>query len=288
MLPHYQNRTLNYDNRIKEQVNKRLKKKYANVVPINFTAQNEEADVLFDGLEKTLFLIFALLQEAQTYLFQVGNHSADIANHRDDYTVPSYISYSDADSVPAGGLPSDDSSFFDRASQFQRRQGTGDPYGEFDDDDDSTLATTFRNRNNITTAQKVVSTIGQFRSVLSRILQTSPALNTLIKKITPLFNFLNQNQVDTLRMLLGEIIDLFQELNFRVLTELNESGRDKAELVKVVGLINDKVVGNNFTLLANLVRTYNPIVVPAKMPSINDVPGGGYSISDGLDEGQYV
>jgi len=283
MLPHYQNRTLNYDNRIKEQVNKRLKKKYANVAPVNFTANNPEAEALFDSLEKTLFLIFALFQEAQTYLFQVGNHSADIGEMRDDYTVPSYISYSQAESVPVDGF-SDDSSFFDRNSQFARRMGNGDPYDEYSDD--SSIGSSFRG-NNITTAQKVVSTIGQFRSVLSRILQTAPAFNNLVKQITPLFSYLSQNQVDTLRMLMSEIIDLFQELNFRVLNELNESGRDKAELVKVVGLISDKVVGSQFTLLANLIRSYNPIIVPARIAGVNDTDDG-YSIAKGMYESQYV
>jgi len=293
MLPHYQNRTLNYDVRIKEQINKRLKKKYANVAPVNFTANNPDAEALFGSLEKTLFLIFALLQEAQTYLFQVGNHASDIADNRSDYTVPSYISYSDDGSYPAGGDPSafrdvdsDNSSFFDRPSQFAMRQANGDPYDY--GDEDSSIASSFRgNNNNITTAQKVVSTIGQFRSVLSRILQTAPSFNNLVKQITPLFNYLSQNQVDTLRMLMGEIIDLFQELNFRVLNELNETGRDKAELVKVVGLISEKVVGSQFTLLANLIRSYNPVVVPIRVAGINDT-GSGYSIADGMLEGQYV
>lgn len=277
MLPHYQNRTLNYENRIKEQVNKRLKKKYANLAPVNFTAVNTDAQNVFDNLEKTLFLIFALLQESQTYLFQVSNHSSDIGEMRDDYTVPSNISYNNEDDVFSDGF-SDDSSF-DRNSQFQARQ---DPDYEYDDDSLSS----FRG-NNITTAQKVVSTIGQFRSVLSRLLQTAPTFNKLVKQITPLFGFLSQLQVDSLRELMGSIIDLFQELSFRVTNELNETGRDKDELLKVVGLISDNVIGNNFTLLANLIQTYNPIVLPAKISSINDTLDG-YSLSEGIDVGLYV
>ena len=275
MLPHYQNRTLNYENRIKKQVNPRLKKKYANVAPVNFTAVNTDAQYVFDNLEKMLFLIFALLQESQTYLFQVSNHSSDIGEMRDDYTVPSNISYSNVyneDSVFSDGFSDD--SYFDRNSQFQARQ----------DDDDS--LSSFRG-NNITTAQKVVSTIGQFRSVLSRLLQTAPSFNKLVKQITPLFGFLSQLQVDALRQLMGSIIDLFQELSFRVTNELNETGRDKDELLKVVGLISDKVIGDNFTLLANLIQTYNPIVLPAKISSINDTLDG-YSLSEGIDVGLYV
>jgi len=275
MLPHYQNRTLNYENRIKKQVNTRLKKKYANVAPVNFTAVNTDAQYVFDNLEKMLFLIFALLQESQTYLFQVSNHSSDIGEMRDDYTVPSNISYSNVyneDSVFSDGFSDD--SYFDRNSQFQARQ----------DDDDS--LSSFRG-NNITTAQKVVSTIGQFRSVLSRLLQTAPSFNKLVKQITPLFGFLSQLQVDALRQLMGSIIDLFQELSFRVTNELNETGRDKDELLKVVGLISDKVIGDNFTLLANLIQTYNPIVLPAKISSINDTLDG-YSLSEGIDVGLYV
>ena len=275
MLPHYQNRTLNYENRIKKQVNTRLKKKYANVAPVNFTAVNTDAQYVFDNLEKMLFLIFALLQESQTYLFQVSNHSSDIGEMRDDYTVPSNISYSNVyneDSVFSDGFSDD--SYFDRNSQFQARQ----------DDDDS--LSSFRG-NNITTAQKVVSTIGQFRSVLSRLLQTAPSFNKLVKQITPLFGFLSQLQVDALRQLMGSIIDLFQELSFRVTNELNETGRDKDELLKVVGLISVKVIGDNFTLLANLIQTYNPIVLPAKISSINDTLDG-YSLSEGIDVGLYV
>jgi hypothetical protein len=279
MLPHYQNRTLEYDNRIDRQINQRLKKKFANLVPVNFTATNQDAEAVFTNLEKTLFLIFALLQEAQTYLFETANHENDITEMADDYTEPSAISYrvgGDGDDTFSTDF-SDDSSF-DRNSQFLARQ-----------EDNLSLDSSFRpqNINDITRAQKVISTISSFRNVLSKIIQTTPNLNTLVKQITPLFGYLNQTQVDTLKQLTISCINMFNEIARAVTQDLGETNRERNVLFKSLELINDGIIQKNLTMIGRLVQSYNPIIVPFNAGSINDA-GSGYTLATGVDDGAYV
>jgi hypothetical protein len=95
--------------------------------------------------------------------------------------------------------------------------------------------------------------------------------------------------VATLKDLVSNIIDLFQEVTYRVSFDLNESGRDKAELRKTIELIGSRVLSQNFQLLSDLIGGYNPIVALNKIASVNDtgIPGG-YTLANGFDEGQYV
>ena len=283
MLPHYQNRSLEYDNRINRQINQRLKKKYANLAPVNFTANNPDAEAVYTDLEKTLFLIFALLQEAQTYLFEAPNHENDISEQQSDYTQPSSVSYSDSDA----GSFSDDSSFFDRNSQFEaRRQQMGnDLRSEYD------LSSAYGSFNgNLaeqTRQQKVISTVGSFRGVLSKIIQTTPSLSSLVKQITPLFSYLSQTQVDTIQQIVLGSINLFTEIATAVANDLGETNKTKSVLYKSLDLINEGIIQKNLTLLGRLYQNYSPIIVPSNVSSINDT-GTGYSLADGVDNGSYV
>jgi hypothetical protein len=325
MLPHYQNRTLEYDNRIDRQINQRLKKKFANLAPVNFTATNQDAEAVFTNLEKMLFLIFALLQEAQTYLFETANHENDITEMADDYTEPSAISYrvagdepslsgsgsSDSGSSDSGSIfSSEGSSSFDRNSQFLARQRArgmdmDDDSSSFDrnsqflarqqamgmdmDDDSSSFVSSFRppNLNDITRAQKVVSTISSFRSVLSKIIQQTPSLSNLVKQITPLFGYLNQTQVTTLQEIVLASIRMFNEIARAVTQDLGETNSERTALFKSLELINDGIIQKNLTMIGRLVQSYNPIIVPFNASIISDV-GSGYSLANGVDNGQYV
>ena len=291
MLPHYQNRTLEYDNRIDRQINQRLKKKFANLAPVNFTATNQDAEAVFTNLEKMLFLIFALLQEAQTYLFETANHENDITEMADNYTEPSAISYRVAGDEPSlsdsgSTFSSEGSSLFDRNSQFLARQQA---MGMDMDDDSSSFVSSFRpaNLNDITRAQKVVSTISSFRSVLSKIIQQTPSLANLVKQITPLFGYLNQTQVTTLQEIVLASIRMFNEIARAVTQDLGETNSERTALFKSLELINDGIIQKNLTMIGRLVQSYNPIVVPFNSSIISDV-GSGYSLANGVDDGQYV
>jgi hypothetical protein len=280
MLPHYQNRSLEYDQRIDRQINQRLKKKYANLAPVNFTASNPDAEAVFTNLEKTLFLIFALLQEAQTYLFEVPNHENDITEQQSNYTQPSSIAYSD-DSTFSSGF--DDSSF-DRNSQFEarRRQQMNDDLSSA-----SSFGRDGLNLNDITKAQRVVSTVGAFRGTISKIIQLTPSLTALVKQITPLYSYLSQTQVDTIQQLSLACINLFKQIANAVHTDLGESNAEKRILYKSFDLILEGIVQKNLEMLGRLYQSYNPIVVPANVSGLNDTQQG-YSLADGTDNGQYV
>jgi hypothetical protein len=281
MLPHYQNRSLEYDQRIDRQINQRLKKKYANLAPVNFTASNPDAEAVFTNLEKTLFLIFALLQEAQTYLFEAPNHENDITEHQSDYTQPSSIDYSD-DSTFSSGFA--DSSSFDRNSQFEarRRQQMNDDLSSA-----SSFGRDGLNLNDITKAQRVVSTVGAFRGTISKIIQLTPSLTSLVKQITPLYSYLSQTQVDTIQQIALACINMFAEIYKAVGMDLGESNKDKSILFKSLDLIFEGIITKNLTLLGRLYQSYNPIVVPANVSGLNDTQQG-YSLANGVDEGQYV
>lgn len=270
MLPHYQNRSLEYDQRIDRQINQRLKKKYANLAPVNFTANNPNAEAVYTNLEKTLFLIFALLQEAQTYLFEAPNHENDITEHRSEYTEPSAISYSDDDSRVSYRIGGDDDEYsfnFDSVSSApdMRRLTAAEQ----------------------TQQQKVISTLGSFRAVISKIIQTTPSLTSLVKQITPLYSYLSQTQVDTLQQLSLSSIKLFGEIYDAVGKDLGETNKEKDILFKSLDLIYEGVITKNLTFLGRLYQNYNPIVVPSNVSSINDT-STGYSLADGVDNGSYV
>jgi hypothetical protein len=279
MLPHYQTRSLEYDQRIDRQINQRLKKKYANLAPVNFTANNPDAEAVYTNLEKTLFLLFALLQEAQTYLFEAPNHENDITEHQSDYTQPSSISYSDSD---AGSFSSDDSSFFDRNSQFEARQR------QMDDDLSSAYGSFSANAAEQTRQQKVISTVGSFRGVISKIIQLTPSLTSLVKQITPLYSYLSQTQVDTLQQLTLSSILLFNQIATAVDRDLGETNKTKGVIFKSLDLINEGIIQKSLTFLGRLYQNYNPIVVPANVSGMNDTQQG-YSLADGAqDNGSYV
>ena len=269
MLPHYQNRSLEYDQRIDRQINQRLKKKYANLAPVNYTANNPDAEAVYANLEKTLFLIFALLQEAQTYLFEAPNHENDITEQQSDYTEPSAIDYSDTGSRTSYRVEGDDDySFnFDSVSSApdMRRLTAAEQ----------------------TQQQKVISTLGSFRAVISKIVQTTPSLTSLVKQITPLFSYLSQTQVDTIRQLVNQMVDLFDEIARAVEKDLGETNKEKSILFKSLDIIKSGIFDKNILLLGNLVRSYNPVVVPTSVSSINDT-STGYSLGDGVDNGSYV
>lgn len=278
MLPHYQNRSLEYDNRINRQINQRLKKKYANLAPVNFTANNPDAEAVYTDLEKTLFLIFALLQEAQTYLFEAPNHENDITEQQSYYTEPSAISYSDSDQ---GSFSSDDSSFFDRNSQFEARQQ------QMGDDLSSAYGSFSANAAEQTRQQKVISTVGSFRGVISKIIQLTPSVTSLVKQITPLFSYLSKTQVDTIQQLTLSSIQLFTEIATAVANDLGETNKTKGVIFKSLDLINEGIIQKNLSLLGRLIQSYSPIIVPSNVSSINDT-GTGYSLADGADNGSYV
>ena len=279
MLPHYQTRSLEYDQRIDRQINQRLKKKYANLAPVNFTANNPDAEAVYTNLEKTLFLLFALLQEAQTYLFEAPNHENDITEQQSYYTEPSAISYSDSD---AGSFSSDDSSFFDRNSQFEARRR------QMDDDLSSAYGSFSANAAEQTRQQKVISTVGSFRGVISKIIQLTPSLTSLVKQITPLYSYLSQTQVDTLQQLTLSSIQLFTQIASAVDRDLGETNKTKGVIFKSLDLINEGIIQKSLTFLGRLYQNYNPIVVPANVSGMNDTQQG-YSLADGAqDNGSYV
>lgn len=287
MLPHYQNRSLEYDQRIDRQINQRLKKKYANLAPVNFTASNPDAEAVFTNLEKTLFLIFALLQEAQTYLFEAPNHENDVSEQQSDYTRPSAISYrvGDGDADTDSFFSMDDDSSFDRNSQFEarRRQQMNDDLSA-----DSSYSRSGVNLNDITKAQRVVSTVGAFRGTISKIVQLTPSLTALVKQITPLYSYLSQTQVDTIQQLSLACINLFTEISKAVHTDLGEGFSEKRILYKSLDLILEGIIQKNMAMLGRLYQSYNPIVVPANVSGMNDTQQG-YSLADGgQDGGQYV
>jgi len=281
MLPHYQNRSLEYDQRIDRQINQRLKKKYANLAPVNFTASNPDAEAIYTNLEKTLFLIFALLQEAQTYLFEAPNHENDTTEHQSDYTQPSSIAYSD-DSTFSSGFDGDDT--FDRNSQFEarRRQQMNDDLSS-----DSSYGRSGVNLNDITKAQRVVSTVGAFRGTISKIVQLIPSLSSLVKQITPLYSYLNQTQVDTIQQISLACINLFNQIARAVSTDLGENNKEKSILYKSLDLILEGIIQKNLEMLGRLNQSYNPIVVPANVSGMNDTQQG-YALGDGMDNGAYV
>jgi hypothetical protein len=176
---------------------------------------------------------------------------------------------------------SEGSSFFDRNSQFEARRD------EMDDNLSSDSSFRPQNANDITRAQKVVSTISAFRNVLSKIIQTTPNLNTLVKQITPLFGYLNQTQVDTLKQLTLSCINMFNEIARAVNQDLGETNRERTALFKSLELINDGIIQKNLTMIGRLVQSYNPIIVPFNAGSINDA-GSGYTLATGVDDGAYV
>jgi len=277
MIPHYQDRTLNYDNRINAQINRSLKKKYANLATINFASKNAETEQAFTDLEKVLFLIYALLQELQTYIFEAPNHATDRYDNK---------YYMEGESLFGGAFPddsgessvapsseysseSDYSSVFDNFSEIDSREKNFSPFRE-------------------QTRTEAPATLGIFRATLSKIFQQSLPLTRLVKTITPLFNFLSQPQIDSLKELIKNIYDLF----YRTLGDVNDleefEVKGKDELVSVLRKIRESIITRNLIVLDKLVRSYNPIVTQGQINSVNDDGTGGYTITMGIDEGAYV
>jgi hypothetical protein len=152
---------------------------------------------------------------------------------------------------------------------------------------DSSFGRDGLNLNDITKAQRVVSTVGAFRGTISKIIQLTPSLTSLVKQITPLYSYLSQTQVDTIQQIALACINMFAEIYKAVGMDLGESNKDKSILFKSLDLIFEGIITKNLTLLGRLYQSYNPIVVPANVSGMNDTQQG-YSLANGVDEGQYV
>ena len=259
MIPAYQRNELEYDNRIKSKINRILAKKYTNTEMVTFEGRNTEADELFIQIEKILYLIYSLLQESHTFLFSMGLGSMD-ANHNTTAPMPP--------TTPARGRPT----IYATNEHIQ----------------------TALSANTHATA-RTLGGVTNFKSQMSQILKMGNTLKSSVKKITNIFDYLNEEQVQSLEELCDNITEMLdQTLTFlqNELANAIQVGAGQKEIDAVSELIQ-KVAGNvinpNVEILLQLVAGYNPIKVPIQQPTVNtNVTGDGFTLDNGHFQGNYV
>jgi len=263
MIPAYQRSELEYDNRIKRRLIKGLEKKYTNQQLITFQGSNAQADDLFLSLEKMLYLIYALLQESHTYLFAIGTQSEE-ANRRERHPLPP------TPERPQRGR--------------QRLFPTGEEIGQH---------VQHAMEQNQRAVVRTITGVGSFRSQMGQLLKLGNSLKESIKQITPIMNYLSQEQIDRLDDLIKMVYDVYDDTLAFALQELNLARGVGAndELVasqQLLGEVNKEVI-QRLPQLQQLIINYNPIQAPVNAGSVNqNADGTGYTLDAGNYLGQYI
>lgn len=263
MIPAYQRSELEYDNRIKRRLIKGLEKKYTNQQLITFQGSNAQADDLFLSLEKMLYLIYALLQESHTYLFAIGTQSEE-ANRRERHPLPP---------TPERPTPGR-----------RRLFPTGEEIGEH---------VQHAMAQNQRAVVRTITGVGSFRGQMGQLLKLGNSLKESIKQITPIMNYLSQDQIDRLDDLIKMVYDIYDDTLAFALQELNLARGVGAneELVasqQLLGEVNKEVI-QRLPQLQQLIINYNPIQAPVNAGSVNqNASGDGYTMDAGNYLGQYI
>jgi phage-related protein len=259
MIPAYQTNELNYDNRIKRKINTILKKKYTNTELVTFQGRNDEADELYIQIEKILYLIYSLLQESHTYLFSMGLGSMD-ANHNTTAQMPE---------TPAKrGRPEK----FATTEHIQTALST-----------------------NTHSTAKAIGSVASFKSQMGQILKMGNTLQSCVKKITTIFDYLNEQQVQSIEELCDNITEMLdQTFTFlqNELANLLQIGGDQKEIdasTNMIQKVASDIINPNIEILLQLVAGYNPITAPIEQPTVNtNSSGDGYTLDNGHFHGHYV
>ena len=260
MIPAYQRNELEYDNRIKSKLNSLLAAKYTNQELVTFESDDGEAEELFISIEKMLFLIYSLLQESHSYLFSMGLGSMS-ANTNTTAPMPSLAS-------PARGRPAIHAT-------------------------NTHIATALASNTHATAT--ALGGMNSFRTQMGQIIKMGNTLKNTIKKITPKFNYLTEEQVNTLENVSEKIIDMwdktmtFAENELANAVQIGASTKDIDIVLGQANLVANEVINPSTQSLLQLVASFNPISAPVQQSTVNtNASGDGYTMDNGHFIGKFI
>lgn len=256
MIPAYQRNELEYDNRIKKKINSLLAKKYTNTEMIRFEENDKETDDLFIQIEKILYLIYSLLQESHVHLFSIGLGASDSNNN------------AKAPLKAKKGRPQVNAT--NEHIKIALEQNTH-------------------------ATAKALGGISNFKSQMNQIVKMGLTFKKAVTQITPLFNYLNDQQVESIDTLIDNVNDIYNNTYNFLQNELANAIQIGAELkdldivTTLINKVNSEIINPNTSVLLQLVATYNPISTPIQQPTVNtNATGDGYTLDQGHFIGNYI